>query len=54
MSVMNQAVKNATNWITNGSGYMVAVKDENGNWKEICSLDTPDIETAIKFLKNEL
>lgn len=47
MSVMNQAVKNATNWITNGSGYMVAVKDENGNWKEICSLDTPDIETAI-------
>ena len=46
-SFLDKAVNNATNWITNGAGYMVAVKDEAGNWKEICSLDTPDIETAI-------
>lgn len=46
-SFLDQAVNNATNWITNGAGYMVAVKDAAGNWKEICSLDTPDIETAI-------
>ena len=46
-SFLDKAVNNATNWITNGAGYMVAVKDEVGNWKEICSLDTPDIETAI-------
>lgn len=46
-SFLDKAVSNATNWITNGAGYMVAVKDEAGNWKEICSLDTPDIETAI-------
>ena len=46
-SFLDKAVSNATNWITNGAGYMVAVKDTAGNWKEICSLDTPDIETAI-------
>lgn len=46
-SFLDQAVNNATNWITSGAGYMVAVKDTAGNWKEICSLDTPDIETAI-------
>lgn len=40
------AIGNATNWITNGKGYMVAVKDQQGNWMEICSLDTPDIATA--------
>lgn len=44
---LEKAVENATKWITNGNGYMVAVKDKLGNWKEICSLDTPDIETAV-------
>lgn len=45
-SAFLNAVNNATNWITNGRGYMVAVKDENGNWMETVSLDTPDIKTA--------
>ncbi|MFR4340047.1 MAG: hypothetical protein DBX91_14045 [Subdoligranulum variabile] len=40
------AINNATNWITNGRGYMVAVKDADSNWIELCSLDTPDISTA--------
>ena len=40
------AIGNATNWITNGEGYVVAVKDENGNWAEILIMDTPDITTA--------
>jgi phage minor structural protein len=35
-----------TDWITNGRGYMVAVRDDEGNWMEICSLDEPDINTA--------
>ena len=43
---MQAAISNATNWITNGKGYMVAIKDADGNWMEICSLDTPDISTA--------
>lgn len=42
------AIDNATNWIVNGKGYMVAVKDESGNWKELCSLDVPDIQQATK------
>lgn len=47
-SAMQQAVSNATNWITNGKGYVVAVKDDNGNWSEILIMDTPDITTAQK------
>ncbi len=42
------AISNATNWITNGKGYVVAQKDENGNWSEILIMDTPDIATAQK------
>lgn len=47
-SAMQQAVNNATNWITNGKGYVVAVKDDNGNWTEILIMDTPDINTAMQ------
>ena len=43
---LQQAVDNATNWITNGRGYMVGIKDADGNWIELCSLDTKDINTA--------
>ena len=46
-SAMQQAVNNATNWITNGKGYMVAIHDANGNWIEQCSLDQPGLENAI-------
>lgn len=47
-SAMQQAVSSATNWITNGKGYVVAQKDANGNWSEILIMDTPDIATAQK------
>lgn len=47
-TAMQAAVDRATSWITNGRGYMVAVKDDAGNWQEICSLDTPDINNATK------
>ena len=43
---LEKAVTDATKWITNGKGYMVAVKDEAGNWIELCSLDEPSIERA--------
>lgn len=45
---LEDAVNNATNWITNGGGYIVGVKDGNGDWTEICSLDQKGIETARK------
>lgn len=43
---LEKAVTDATKWITNGKGYMVAVKDEAGNWMELCSLDEPSINNA--------
>lgn len=46
-SRMERAVDRATDWITNGRGYMVAVKDGNGNWMEICSLDNPNLAEAV-------
>ena len=46
-STLQKNIDNATKWITNGRGYMVAVQDEAGNWIELCSLDVPDIETAV-------
>lgn len=45
-SFLQSAVQNATNWITNGKGYVVAVKDDSGNWSEILITGTGDIETA--------
>ena len=47
-SFLQEAVNRATGWITGGNGYMVAVRDESGTWKELCSLDSPDINTALK------
>ena len=43
---VQQAVNNATEWITNGGGYIVAIKDENGNWKELVSLDKNNLQEA--------
>lgn len=50
-SYARQVVDRATNWITSGNGCMVAVRDAVGNWQEICSLDAPDINTAVKILR---
>lgn len=47
-SALEEAINNATNWITNGGGYIVAVKDEAGNWKEIVSLDVNNLQQAKK------
>lgn len=45
-SAMQKAINNATNWLTCADGYVIAVKDDNGTWKEILFLDTPSAETA--------
>lgn len=47
-SALEDAINNATNWITNGGGYIMAIKDEAGNWKEIVSLDVNNLEQAKK------
>lgn len=45
------AINNATNWLTSADGYVVAVKDDNGAWKELLFLDTPDASTAKNVLR---
>lgn len=50
-SAMQKAINNATNWLTNADGYVIAVKDDNGTWKEILFLDTPSVETAKNVLR---
>lgn len=45
------AINNATKWLTNADGYVVAVKDDNSAWKELLFLDTPDASTAKNVLR---
>lgn len=40
------AANEATNWLLSGDGYIVARKDENGEWKELLAMDSPDEATA--------
>nr|DAM83373.1 MAG TPA: tail protein [Caudoviricetes sp.] len=50
-SFVENAVSNATNWLTNGKGYMVARKDAAGNTIDLLFMDTPDINTATDVLR---
>lgn len=45
-SDLQQAITNATKWITNGKGYMVPIFDGAGNWSELCSLDQQSLTEA--------
>lgn len=47
-SVLASAGTNATDWITNGKGYVVIKRNAAGQATEILVMDTPDIETATK------
>ena len=44
-------VDNATKWLTSSGGYVVAVKNTDGSWKELLFLDTNDIDTAHNVLR---
>lgn len=48
---VSQLVDNATAWLTNGDGFVVATKDTDGNWKELFFMDTADMETAHNVLR---
>lgn len=49
--IQQSKIDNATNWLTGADGYVIAVKDDNGTWKEILFLDTPSVETAKNVLR---
>lgn len=45
------ATKTATAWLTGSNGYVMAVKNDDGSWKELLFLDTNDAETATNVLR---
>ncbi|MBQ7860352.1 MAG: phage tail protein [Faecalibacterium sp.] len=44
-------VDSATAWLTGADGYVVAVKNEDGSWKELLFMDTNDQATAKNVLR---
>ena len=40
------AVNNATAWLTSANGYVVAIRNQDGSWKELLFMDTNDPATA--------
>jgi hypothetical protein len=44
-------VNNATAWLTSSGGYVIAVKNQDGSWKELLFMDTNDITTAHNVLR---
>ena len=44
-------VDNATAWLTSSGGYVMAVKNNDGSWKELLFLDSNDVSTAHNVLR---
>lgn len=44
-------VRNATAWLTSSNGYVMAVKNDDGSWKELLFMDTDDAATAHNVLR---
>ena len=42
---------NATEWLTSGQGYIVAVQNDDGSWKELLFMDRASTQTAQKVLR---
>lgn len=47
----NQIAQNATAWLTSANGYVVAVKNPDGSWKELLFMDTNNPLTARNGLR---
>lgn len=50
-SKVTDQIDNATAWLTSSGGYVVAVKNQDGSWKELLFLDTNDTATATNVLR---
>lgn len=48
---IKEEITKGTSWLTKGNGYVVAIKNTDGSWKELVFLDTPSIQTAQKVLR---
>lgn len=49
--IWSSKVNAATDWLLSGDGYVVAVKGNDGEWKELLFMDTNDIATAQKVIR---
>lgn len=50
-NTVTEMIDTATAWLTKGDGYVVAVKNTDGSWKELLFMDTADIQTAHNVLR---
>ena len=50
-NTVGEMIDTATAWLTKGDGFVVAVKNTDGSWKELLFMDTADIETAHNVLR---
>lgn len=48
---VSDEVNRATAWLTGSNGYIVAVKNQDGSWKELLAMDTNDPAQAIKVMR---
>lgn len=48
---VNEIVDNATSWLTGSDGFVMAVKNTDGSWKELLFMDTADAATAHNVLR---
>lgn len=51
VSKMSMIAQNATAWLTSANGYVVAIKNPDGSWKELLFMDTNDPVTATCGLR---
>ena len=49
--IQAKRISEATDWLLSGDGYVVAIQDSNGQWKELLFMDTNDISTAQDVLR---
>ena len=50
-NTVNEIVDGATAWLTGSDGYVMAVKNQDGTWKELLFMDTDDAATAHNVLR---
>ena len=51
MTRVSTAITNATAWLTNANGYVVAVHNTDGSWKELLFMNTNDPQTATQGIR---
>lgn len=51
LSKAREFTRDATGWLTNGAGYVIANKNPDGSWKELLFLDKPTTAAATKVLR---